>query len=281
MKISNILKKKRSLSFEFFPPKTREDFTVFISTLKELKKFRPDFVSITDSDICGKTKHIALSRILKEKLKLNVLIHLTCVNNTENEIEYSLRAIKKIGLDNILALRGDKRNFTRTTKSFIHSTDLIKKIDKNLFSIGIAMHPEGHHRESLERDIYYIKKKIEAGAEFGITQLFFDNSSFFRFRDRVKKAYPNIPIICGIMPVTNYNMLSNICKKVSCITIPEKLRDIALKYRDKRDEFFKHSIDFSINQVKELIKNDIEGIHFFTFNRALGTKKIIENIKLI
>jgi len=276
MKIIEILKNKKTLSFEFFPPKGEEEFELFIETVKDLKIYNPDFVSVTDSQISAKMKHIALSKFLKEKLKLNPMVHLTCINNTSREIKNSLDAIEENGIRNILALRGDKKNFSKTSDEFKHSTDLLIKIPKEKFSVAVAAHPEGHPDGSLSEEFYYLKMKRELGAEFAITQIFFDNNVFLKFRDRAKKQ-TEMPILCGIMAVTTPQMIANIFRKTGKIKIPKKLLKILNMGLGPRD-FIKYSIDFSTEQILELLKNGADGIHFFTFNRAFAVKKIIKNI---
>jgi len=276
MKIIDILSRKKTLSFEFFPPKTEDDFGLFINTIKELKKYNPDFISVTDSQISAKMKHIALSKFIKEKLNLNPLVHLTCINNTKKEIANSIRAIEESGIFNILALRGDKRNFSSISNDFKYATDLIERIPKDKFSIGIAAHPQGHPEGNFKKDIIYLKKKKELGADFAITQIFFDNETFFRFRDRFKKEV-NIPLLCGIMAITSANMFENIIKKTGDIKIPSRLLKV-INSKMEGNDFIKYSIEFTSNQISELLKNNIDGIHFFTFNRNIVLKKILENI---
>lgn len=275
MKISSILKTKETLSFEFFPPKDIEQTKILFETIKNLKKFNPDFISITDSSINAKTKHIALSKAINKKNNMNILIHLTCINNTKKELLETLRLIKKNKIENILALKGDKANFIKTAKDFNYASDLIKIIPKN-FDIGIALHPQ----QSTNKDLYYIKKKIELGAKFGITQIFFDNNVFYRFIEKLKSNLIDIPVICGIMPVLNYNMFTNIIKKTGKIKIPKEFLNIIDKYSDKNEDFLKYSVEYTEKQIYELMKNNVNGIHFFTFNKAKSVIKIINDLKL-
>ncbi|MEF3280370.1 MAG: methylenetetrahydrofolate reductase [Elusimicrobiota bacterium] len=209
MKIDNILKRKKTISFEFFPPKDIETFKILIETIKELKNFNPDFISVTDSNISAKMKHIALSKLLKEKMGLNMLIHLTCINNTPKEIKTSIKAIEKTAIDNILALRGDKRNFIKISNYFKHATDLMKEIDKNKFCIVVAAHPEGHRDGDIKKEIFYLKMKKEMGARVAVTQIFFDNEVFFKFREKFEKEI-GIFLIPGIMTITKPKMFENI-----------------------------------------------------------------------
>lgn len=277
MKIINILKRKKTLSFEFFPPKTEEEFAVFINTIRELKRYNPDFVSVTDFQISAKMKHIALSKFIKEKFNINPLVHLTCINNTSKEIKNSLKAITDMEIFNILALRGDRRNFLNVSSEFNHATDLLRYIPRNRFSIAVTAHPEGHPEGNAAKEIYYLNKKIELGADYAITQIFFDNKVFLKFRDRLKKI-ADIPVVCGIIALTSVNMLENILSKTGKIKIPRKLKNIIDKNYSK-DDFIKYSTDFFTYQIMELKMNGVDGIHFFTFNRAMAVKRILNNIK--
>jgi len=280
MRIDLKLKKKKTLSFEFFPPKNQDEFMTFIETIKEVKKYQPDFVSVTDSNISAKLKHIALSRLIKEKIKIDALVHLTCINNTYDEIKRILKMLETNEIKNILALRGDPGNFYRKFNDFKHSTDLIKIIPKEKFSIGVAVHPEGNENNSISKEIYYLKIKKEMGAGFGITQVFFDNNKFYKFINLMNKKSLNLPVICGILPITSYKVFEKIRKKVKNLTIPKKLIEGIEKYKDKRESLVEFATDFSALQIEELKNYPVSGFHFFTFNKALGVKKVLTKIQL-
>ncbi len=273
MRVDEILKLEKTLSFEFFPPSDEKSFTLLIETVEKLKRFKPDFISVTDSRVFAKTKHLALAKFFKEKLCLNPVIHLTCINNTQIEIKNMIAEIEDIRIENILALRGDKRNFVNYSAYYRHATDLIKEIDHKKFCILVAAHPE---TGNLNKEIYYLKMKKELGASVAITQIFFSNDVFLNFRDKLKKEC-NIFLIPGIITITSKEMFSNIIKKTGKIKIPVELKKIIDKDLDKK-EFLKYSIDFTINQVNDLLKNGVDGLHFFTFNKAYSVEKVMESI---
>lgn len=277
MRIDKILSKKPTLSFEFFPPKNEKGLENLKKTLIAIKKYKPDFISVTDSNVTAKTKHIALSKIIKKKFNYEILLHLTCINNTKNEITNVIKEIRRNRIENILALRGDRANFVSVSKDFKHATDLIKILSNYDFSIGIAAHPHGYS-ESIYKDIKYIKKNIELGASFMITQLFFDNTVFYRFREKLMKNKINSPVICGIMSPISPVIFQNILKKVKRIKIPSKLSSIIDKYRSNKEEFIKYTVEFTVNQCNDLIKNGINGLHFFTFNRPNIIRNILNSI---
>jgi len=279
MKIISIIKKKRTLSFEFFPPKNKDEFLVFVKTMKELKKFKPDFVSITDSNISAKLKHIALSKLIKKEIKIEVLIHLTCINNTKKEINNIINILKENKMQNILALKGDKRNFYKKFYDFKNTLDLLKLIPKD-FSIGVAVHPEGNNNKNIENEIQYLKLKEQLGANFGITQVFFDNSKFYEFLNIIRKKSVNIPVICGMLPITSYRIYEKIKEKIKNITFPKDLENGIEKYKDIKEDFINFTIDFTTKQIEELKRYPINGFHFFTFNRAYGVKKILSKLEI-
>jgi methylenetetrahydrofolate reductase (NADPH) len=281
MKIALKLKKKKTFSLEFFPPKNEEEFEIFIKTIKELKKYKPDFVSVTDSNISAKLKHIALSKLIKEKIKVDVLVHLTCINNTKNEIKNIINVLEENKIENILALRGDPRNFYKNLNEFKHTTDLLKIIPKEKFSIGVAIHPEGNQSKDIKKEIKYLKIKKDLGANFGITQVFFDNSKFYDFINIFEKNSIKLPIICGILPITSYKIYEKIREKVKNLTFPKELINIIEKYKDKKEELVESTTDFAAKQIEELKKYPIAGFHFFTFNRAYGVRKILSKTNIL
>lgn len=281
MRIPDILKKKKTLSFEFFPPKKPQKIFELYQTVESILKYEPDFVSITDSGIWGKTKHIALSKILKEKFSLNVMIHLTCVNNTLTEIKKVLKEVKKNEIKNVLVLKGDLVKDFKTPNSFSNSLDLLPIIPKGI-SKGVALYPSSHPDTSIKREIELVKKKIDLGAEFGITQLFLDIDEIKRMIERFKKANINLPIICGILPITSIDIFNNIVKKVKKISIPKEYRNIIQKFntQDKKDDFYKASIDYITELIYKLLDLDISGIHFFTLNKNKGVREVIKRTKI-
>lgn len=276
MKIPQILKKKKTLSFEFFPPKDTQKINQLYQTVKKVARYKPDFVSVTDSGIWGKTKHIALCRVLKERFSLNTMIHLTCANNTKDEIESTIKEIERYKIENILALKGDKHILQ--INHFANSLDLLPLIPPHI-SKGVALYPSSHPDTSFKREIELVKKKIELGAEFGITQVFLDIDEFERMLERFHKNKIYIPVIAGIMPITSKEVFENIILKVKKISIPKVYLKIVERYSDK-ESFFDASMDFFSELIEKVLKKDIAGIHFFTLNRNKGVKEIITRTRL-
>ncbi len=283
MKISEILKKERTISFEFFPPKTIEGYVELFENIKRLEILNPSFVSITygaGGNTREKTREIVL-KISKEK-KITVMAHLTCIAHSEEELSNILIDYKNNNIQNILALRGDLPKENPTPKGLKHSTDLIDLIRKNYqnyFSIGGAVYPEMHpESKNWEEEIKWLKVKIEKGMEFGISQLFFKNHVFYDFIERCEKNNINIPILPGIMPISNYNQIQRFISMCNA-TIPENLMKDIEKFKDKPDEVEKIGIEYAIHQVEDLIKNGVAGIHFYTLNKSKATLLIYNEIK--
>jgi 5,10-methylenetetrahydrofolate reductase, prokaryotic form len=288
MKIIDKLKNtKISISFEFFPPKTEEAEKTLFETISNLQPLNPTFVSVTygaGGSTREKTRDIV--KKIHEETNLTVMAHLTCIGHSKQEILSILDDYKKIGIENILALRGDMPlNFEKTdipSDGCKHASELVSLIRENYkdyFCIAVASYPEGHPESSnLEREILYFKKKVETGADFSITQMFFDNSYFYEFLEKCEKAGINIPIIPGIMPITNFNQIKKFASLCGA-TIPEEVVQKFEKYADNPEETKKIGIEFATLQCIDLIKHGAKGLHFYTLNKSDATIKIYENIK--
>lgn len=280
LKISRILSKKDFvISFEFFPPKKVENEKVLFNTIEVLKGYNPDFVSVTyGAGGSTKDKTIDWTIKIKEQYNLNVMMHLTCVTSSKDDVDEILSILEKHNIDNILALRGDIPKDQENIKSdFKYAYQLVEYIkNKNFFSIGVAGYPEGHiESESLEKDIEYLKMKVDTGADFIITQLFFDNKYFFDFLDRAEKIGINVPILPGIMPVINLNQVKRFTEMCGA-TVPDSL---IKKLENKSEEdMFKIGIEYAINQCKELIEANVKGLHFYTLNKYNATTNILEGL---
>jgi methylenetetrahydrofolate reductase (NADPH) len=285
MKIAKLLEKGRSISFEFFPPKTEEGYKDFFANIKQLKKVEPDFVSVTYG-AGGSTKEKTQNIVIKlaHEEDMNVMAHLTCISHTKEEIKTILENYKNNGIDNILALRGDPPNGCsyRVVNELPHASDLIEFIRLNYdhyFSIGGAVFPE-KHPDSIDWDseMKFLKLKVSKGMEFGITQLFFDNKYFYEFLDRCEKTKIYIPIIPGIMPVTNYNQIQKFTQMCKA-TIPSILARQLEKFKDNPSDIVKIGIEYGIHQCEDLLKNGVKGLHFYTLNKSFSSLLIYREIE--
>lgn len=287
VKIRDILNRKRFiLSFEVFPPKRDGNFEALFATIGELIKFHPDFISVTYG-AGGSNKDLALgiaSRV-KNQFRQEVLAHLTCVGATKDDIAAILAAFKKEHIENILALRGDppagSDKFEKTKGGFAHANELVSFItDEGSFSIGAAGYPQGHiEAPSLTADIANLKRKVDAGADFLISQFFFDNDDFYNFVDKTAREKINIPIIPGIIPILNYKSIKRMAE-LNGHELPEALNKNIEKIADKPEELEKYGIEYATRQAQDLIDNGVRGIHFYCMNRSMPLQKILSNLSL-
>ncbi len=288
MRIGDILRKGEfSVSFEFFPPKTEEGEKQLFETIKDLKALRPTFVSVTYG--AGGSTRDRTRRVVKrihEEAGLNVMAHLTCIAHTREDLVEILKDYDRMGIDNILALRGDvprdRPDFRPPEGGCRYAVELVRLIRENFgyrFSVGVASYPEGHPESpNMEWEIRFFREKVTAGADFSITQMFFENSYYYDFVDLCLKAGINIPIIPGIMPITNFKQIKKFASMCGA-TIPQKLIDRMEPVENRPEEVEKIGVDFAIKQCEDLIKNGVPGLHFYTLNRSRATLKIYEAIK--
>ncbi len=280
-------KKEKTFSFEFFPPKTETGYEKLITTIEHLSKLNPDFISCTYGAGGGnrdKTFHIV--EHIQNHHKIIGVAHLTCVLNTKEDIKNILDDIKSRNICNILALRGDPPqefpNWVPGENNFQYSYQLCQFIRQeygNFFSIGVAGFPEGHIScHDRELDAKYLKIKIDSGADFVITQLFFDNRDYFEYVQRLKKIGVTVRVIPGILPITNYQNLLKFCSMCGA-SIPEEVKNIFEPLKDNAEATLQEGIKFAIRQCKDLLKNGAAGIHFYTLNKISPVFEILSEIK--
>ncbi|AEA34386.1 methylenetetrahydrofolate reductase [NAD(P)H] [Hippea maritima] len=282
MKISEILNRKAmTISFEFFPPKKVENEQTLFNTINVLKDYSPDFVSITyGAGGSTKDKTVEWTLRMKNEYSLNPMMHLTCVASTKESVDKVAEILELNGIDNILALRGDlPEGFEVKSMDFKYAYQLVGYLkDKWNFSIGVAGYPEGHpESSSLDKDIEYLKMKVDAGGEFVITQLFFDNGKFFNFLDRVEKFHIEIPVLAGVMPILSLSQMRRFVGMCGA-TIPSEL--ISRLEGKTKEDMYKIGVEYAINQCRELIDSKVRGLHFYTLNKYNATKDILEGLNI-
>ncbi len=285
MKISEIIKKKRySISFEFFPPKSLEGFTLLYEAIERLKPCNPSFVSVTfGAGGSTRTKTIELVGRIKNEIGLESMAHLTCVGSGEEEIKSFLDELEANGIDNVLALRGDppegQEKFVKPENGFEYANELVALIKRDYrFCIGVAGYPEVHVEcPDMQTDLVNLKKKVDAGADFIITQLFFNNDAYFDFVDRVHSFGLNVPIIPGIMPIVNLNQVKRFTKMCGA-SIPPSLLESLERVKDDPDKVKETGLDFAKKQCERLLNLGAPGIHFYTLNKSLATIDIWNNL---
>ncbi|HPB36475.1 MAG TPA: methylenetetrahydrofolate reductase [Bacteroidales bacterium] len=287
MKIPDILRNKKTLSFEIFPPKRQEDTFVLIEdTIKELSDLGPDFISVTYGAL-GNTLNnsVAIAKHIKQHTLSEPLAHLTCVSSDRAQVDEICRELREAKVKNILALRGDlPADPGLRHRDFVHASELTAYISTHYgadFALGGACYPEKHPEAvSMKEDIRHLKMKQDAGMDFFITQLFFDNEAFYRFLLEARKAGITIPIIPGIMPVSNYKQLDGMIR-VTGAAIPLQLRNYFDRYRYDKQALEEIGIIYTSHQILDLIANDVDGIHLYSMNKSSFIKKLMSNIAYV
>ena len=276
MKVKDLFKEKTLFSFEVFPPKKTSSVDVIYQTLEELRDLKPDFISVTFG--AGGSGNSVYALDIASKIKENGIIpvlHLPCINFTKAEIDATLEEAQKRGIEHILALRGDINPDIPPVKDFAHASDLISYLrTKGDFDIAGACYPECHpDADTLEEDIENLKIKVDAGADHLITQLFFDNDSFYNFRDKAAAAGINVPIEAGIIPVVNKNMIERMVTTCGA-SLPRKFVKIMQRYEHNPEALRDAGIAYAINQIVDLAASGVDGIHLYTMNNPYVARKI-------
>jgi methylenetetrahydrofolate reductase (NADPH) len=279
MKVTEAFNKETpALSFEFFPPKTPEQEKHLFDVIGQLKAFNPDFVSVTYGAMgTTRAKSFFWVKEIKDKFKIEPVAHLTCVAASQDDISRQIEELEAIGVQNILALRGDppegQKNFVPPKNGFKYAKELIGfiKSKKLGFCLGAAGFPEGH-------SIEFLKQKIDAGAEYIITQLFFDNKFYFDFVSRCRQAGINVPIIPGLMPITNLHQIKKMTK-VCCATIPHELLARLESKKDDPQAILDIGSAQTLCQARQLLAADVPGLHFFVMNQAEPISTILKELR--
>lgn len=280
MRVKDMFGRKTVFSFEVFPPKKTSSVDVIYKTLDELGGLKPDFISVTFGAGGSGNSRYALE--IASKIKDNGIIpvlHLPCINFTKGEIDAALEAAKERGIEHILALRGDINPDIPPVRDFAHASDLITYIrSKGDFDIAGACYPECHpDAESIDEDIANLKKKVEAGTDHLISQLFFDNDSFYSFCEKAAAAGINVPIEAGIMPVVNKNQIERMVTTCGA-SLPRKFVRIMQKYEHNPEALRDAGIAYAIDQIVDLAASGVDGIHLYTMNNAYVARKISESV---
>ncbi len=289
MRIDEIIASKTepTFSFEFFPPKTEDGERNLRQTLEDLRAFDPDFVSVTyGAGGSTRDKTVELTKWIKQELRIEAMAHLSCVGTTREELLTILDGIRAAGIDNVLALRGDPPRGETEWKPHpggLHfSTELAALISGSYpFSVGAACFPEVHpEAPDLAHDLRFLKEKLASGATFLITQLFFDNELYFHFVEEARAVGVEVPIIPGIMPITDLKQIKTITGMCGA-TIPEPLLE-ALEWRTgDPDAVLQLGVAYATLQCAELLARGAPGIHFYTLNRSPATRAIVSALQLL
>jgi len=276
---------KISFSFEFFPPKSEKSSETLFENISELVNLKPAYISVTYG-AGGSTRDLTNNLVVKIKNQTNLTVvsHLTCVGSTAEEIHSILTRYKENKIENIMALRGDpplgSDRFIKTEGGFQYASELVEYVKKHFpgMGIGVAGYPEGHpETPNRIKEMDNLKKKVDAGADYICTQLFFDNNDFYDFCERCEIAGIKIPIIAGLMPVTSIKGMYRMAELALGTKIPAKLQR-AISRADDDSYVEKVGIHWATQQVLDLVDNNIKGVHFYTLNQSKATRKIYSSL---
>jgi methylenetetrahydrofolate reductase (NADPH) len=287
MRLDSVLEGRRQpvFSFEFFPPKTDDGVRQLFEAISHLRELEPTFVSVTyGAGGSVRTRTVDLVTRIRRELDIEPVAHLTCVDATADDLRGILDALREAGVDNVLALRGDApegtERFVPTAGGLAHGSELMELITAGYdFCVGGACYPEKHPESAdAEEDVRFAKRKADAGASYLITNLFFDNQMYFDFVARARAAGVTVPIIPGIMPVTNVGQIRRFTSKIGA-TIPEALLD-ALRLRENDPEaVLQLGVAWAALQCSELLAGGAPGVHFYTMNRSPATRAILSALR--
>ena len=289
MKLREILKEdKPHLSFEVFPPKTDTAFESVKKATEEIAHLRPSFMSVTYGAGGGTSKYtLDIAKSIKEKLDVSMVAHLTCVSSTKETVKARICDMKNAGIENVLALRGDLTDELKASDKsswqYKNAVDLVRELKESGadFCIGGACYPEVHP-ESLNQkdDIKYLKEKVDAGCEFLTTQMFFDNNLLYNFLYKIREAGITVPVIAGIMPITNAKQVERAIK-LSGSFMPRRFISIVDKFGSDPDAMCQAGIAYATDQIIDLYANNIMNVHVYSMNKPFVAKKIQENLSAI
>ena len=286
MRIDELVGKgKPTISFEFFPPKNDAGFAQLYQTVGELHSLRPSYVSVTyGAGGSTREKTVDLVQRIQNDLRIRSMAHLTCVGHTADEIGRILDELWEAGIRNVLALRGDppagQTNFVKTEGGFGYANELVEYVKaRHDFCVAVAGYPEGHPQcLNRTRDLENLKRKVDNGANFVVTQLFFDNADFYAFRDRARAMGITIPIIAGIMPILNVSQIKRFISMCGA-KIPHPLLTRLESLEQDPEAVYAAGVDHATKQCQDLIANGVDGVHFYTLNKSKATVDICRALK--
>ena len=289
MKIIDILTNGRAnLSFEVFPPKTDSAFESVKSAAEEIASYRPAFMSVTYGAGGGTSKYtLDIAKDIKELYGVPTLAHLTCVSSTRETVHERIEDIKRAGVQNVMALRGDLtpelENSDRTKWDYRHAIDLVRELRESGadFCIGGACYPEIHVESANQKDdIKYLKEKVDAGCDFLTTQMFFDNNLLYNFLYKIREAGITVPVIPGIMPITNAKQVERAIK-MSGSYMPQRFKSLVDHFGSNPDAMKQAGIAYATDQIIDLYANGITNVHVYSMNKPDVAKKLQDNLSEI
>ncbi len=284
MKIKDILAKgEPTLSFEVFPPKTEDKYESVEQAALAIAKLRPAFMSVTYGAGGGTSRYtVQIASRIQESCKVTPLAHLTCVSSTREKVQQVLAQLKEKQIENVLALRGDIPADGKVEKDYRYASELIREIkEAGDFCIGGACYPEGHVESANKtKDILHLKEKVEAGCDFVTTQMFFDNNILYNYLYRIREKGITVPVVAGIMPVTNVSQIKRICQ-MSGTYLPARFKAIVDRFGENPAAMKQAGIAYATEQIIDLIANGVNGIHIYTMNKPDVAARIQESLSCI
>lgn len=281
MKLTEILNKgKLTLSFEVFPPKTNTVFESVKEATERIAALKPAFVSVTYGAGGGTSKYtLQIAKNIKSRFSVPTLAHLTCISSTRKTVKERIEEIKSSGIENVMALRGDIPADNDYARDYTHAIELVEELKRSAdFCVGAACYPEVHpeSKNSVE-DIKYLKEKVDAGVDFLTTQMFFDNPLFYSFMYRIREAGITVPVLPGIMPITNSKQIER-ALKLSGSFMPKRFSSLVDKFGSDPLAMKQAGIAYATEQIIDLYANGIKNIHVYTMNNPFVAEKILSNL---
>lgn len=288
MKLTEILKKQEfSLSFEVFPPKTDDAYDSVKTATEEIARLSPAFMSVTYGAGGGTSRYtLDIARNIKEQFGVESLAHLTCVSSTRETVQARIKDIKAAGVENIMALRGDiPQNMLGEDRSlwqYHHAVELVREIkEAGDFCVGGACYPEVHPESASQKeDIRFLKEKVDAGCDFLTTQMFFDNNLLYNFLYKIREAGINVPVIAGIMPITNAKQVERAIK-LSGSFMPQRFKSIVDKFGQDANAMKQAGIAYATDQIIDLFANGVTNVHVYSMNKPDVASTIQANLSAI
>lgn len=281
MKIIDKLREKEvTLSFEVFPPKTGDGYQAVEKATREIAALKPEFMSVTYGAGGGTSDYtLGIAADIKEKYGVDVIAHLTCVSSERKQVRAMLDKMETMGIENILALRGDIPEGGTCANDYRYASQLVREIKSGGdFCVGGACYPEGHPEASGKKeDIAHLKEKVEAGCEFLTTQMFFDNNILYNFLYRIREQGITVPVVAGIMPVTNGAQIARICR-LSGTYLPERFKAIVDRFGNDPQAMFQAGIAYATGQIIDLIANGVGHIHVYSMNKPQVASAILSGL---
>ncbi len=283
--LHNMFENENTISFEVFPPKKDGEFEAAFEVLKSLAELEPDFISVTygaGGSRCGKT--VELASYIQNKLGVDTVAHMTCVGSTRNDLLRVADELKKANINYVLALRGDRPKDMSDeqfqSRDFPHANDMMEFLRESThLHLAGACYPEKHFESfSMESDLNNLKKKQDAGAEFLISQLFFDNDFYYSFLEKAEKKGITVPICAGIMPITTAKQIGTTIT-LSGSSIPKRLADLIAAYGENPEDMRRAGIDYAIRQILDLRENGVNSIHIYTMNKVKTAREIMAAVR--